>query len=86
MRALPGPTSSGSLPTVNIREIMTDTTSTDESTYLINNVVYYKNKNMTDWIVYYYGMPSSSQFRDIDIYYSGATKLLRVGTYGRGIW
>ncbi len=77
---------SGSLPTVNVREIMTDTTSTDESTYLINNVVYYKNKNMTDWIVYSHGMPSSSQFRDIDIYYSGATKLLRVGTYGRGIW
>lgn len=77
---------SGTLPSVNIREILTDTTSTDESTYLINNLVYYKNKNMTDWVIYSHGMPSNSQFRDIDIYYSGGTKLLRVGTYGRGIW
>lgn len=77
---------SGTLPAINIGEILTDTTSTDESTYLFNNLVYYKNKNMTDWVVYSHGMPSNSWIKDIDIYYSGSTKLLRVGTYGRGIW
>ena len=77
---------SGTLPTVNIREILTDTTSADESAYIINNAVYYKNNTMTDWIVYSHGMPSNSQYRDIDIYYAGTTKLLRVGTYGRGVW
>lgn len=79
---------STNLPAVNIKKIIADRYADDESVYaLVGNAVYYKNKNMSNWLNYSYGMPAIAEARDLMIFNNGtANSVLRVSFYGRAIW
>ena len=47
------------------------------------NAVYYTNDNQTGWLPFSSGLP---KVRVTDMEINQAAKLLRVGTYGRGLW
>ncbi len=76
------------LPAINIKQIVHDTYSTDESIYaLVGNAVYYKNNTMSSWINYSFGMPTIAEARDLMLFNNGtANSVLRVSFYGRGVW
>ncbi len=51
--------------------------------------IFYKNASMDEWILFANGFPLSSNVLDLEFYYdslSPAGDLVRVSTYGRGLW
>ena len=51
--------------------------------------IYYKNANMTEWILYSDGFPISANVSDIEVFYdeeSSEFDAVRTSTYGRGLW
>ena len=49
--------------------------------------VYYRDNSMADWIVFSRGMPTVADITDMDMFNDGtANSVIRVSTYGRGIW
>lgn len=76
------------LPATNIKKIVHDVYSPDESIYLLSgNSVWYKNNTMSNWVSYSYGMPTLAQSRDLLIFNNGTPNaVLRVSFFGRGIW
>src|SRR5204863_8178738 len=52
-----------------------------------NNAVYYKTGIATSWTIYSTNLPSRTSIVDMSIFNdSTANTLLRVCTYGRGVW
>ena len=47
------------------------------------NAVYYTNDGLSEWMPFSNGLPKT-RVNELDIHY--ATKTLRIGTYGRGMW
>jgi photosystem II stability/assembly factor-like uncharacterized protein len=76
------------LPNINIRQIIHDVYSTDESVYVgTAKGVYYKNSTMTSWLNYSNGLPTIADITDFMIYNDGTSaSVLRVSYYGRGVW
>jgi len=76
------------LPNINILKIIHDPSSTDESVYICNTAgVWYKNKFMTSWSDYNQGLPSVANITDF-MYFDGGidSSLIRIASYGRGVW
>ena len=51
--------------------------------------IYYKNSEMTEWILFSDGFPLSANVTEIEIYYdslSPENDAVRTATYGRGLW
>lgn len=75
-----------------IRKIIADTSqAANEVIYVVTSqAVYYKKTSIADWA--YLGasnLPSVASITDMDIYYdanNSANSLLRISTYGRGLW
>ncbi|UKJ07482.1 Ig-like domain-containing protein [Solitalea lacus] len=78
----------GGLPAVNIIKIINDEYTTNESMYLASAVgIYYKNNAMSDWTLFNQNMASIPQIVDLMTFNDGTSNsVLRVGTYGRGVW
>lgn len=74
---------SGNLPAMAARSIVVDNTP-DEGLYIGMNIgVYYMNKNMTSWVDLTANLPQVA-INEVEI--QKKTGVLRVATYGRGIW
>lgn len=58
--------------------------------YVGSNVgVFYRDNSMTEWVLFADGLPATSRFTEIEIYYhpdSVANDVIRASTYGRGLW
>ena len=76
------------LPGIGIRKIIHDRFSTNDAVYVATaSGVYYTDNSMANWILFSRGMPTLADITDMDIYNDGtANSVLRVATYGRGIW
>ena len=51
--------------------------------------IFYKNKTMTEWILFSDGFPLSANVTEIEFYYdtiTGDNDAVRASTYGRGLW
>jgi len=77
----------GALPAVNILKVIVDQYSQKERTFVTEgNYVYYKDTTTTTW-TNTTGLPSVPRISDMMIYNdSTAASILRVSTYGRGVW
>ena len=75
------------LPGLNIMRVIADDYSTTERLFVCEgNYVYYKDNTTTTW-TNTTGLPTIPQFTDFMIYNdSTAASILRVSTYGRGVW
>ncbi|TDE44339.1 HYR domain-containing protein [Flavobacterium rhamnosiphilum] len=74
-----------------IKKIIADTTHTDtEVIYAYTNkAVFYKDNTLTDWAYFTSNLPSVANLTDLDIFYDTNNlnnSLLRVSSYGRGVW
>jgi PKD repeat protein len=79
---------SGSLPNISINTIVYDTES-DEGLYVGTDAgVYYKDANMSDWIIFSQGLPVNGRVTELEIYndIDRAESRIRASTYGRGLW
>lgn len=51
--------------------------------------IYYKDKSLSDWILFADGLPASAKVSELEIYYdpsSPAGDRIKAGTFGRGMW
>ncbi|MFC2120966.1 T9SS type A sorting domain-containing protein [Bacteroidota bacterium] len=80
---------SGSLPNVSMNDIAYDLSS-NEGIYVASDAgVYFKNGTETDWVLYGSGLPTNVSVEEIEIYYDSDSReesIIRVCTYGRGLW
>ena len=76
----------GTLPSLNILKVIADEYSTNERLFVcMGSYVYYKD-NSTPWTLTT-GMPTVASISDFMIYNdSTAGSILRLSTYGRGVW
>ena len=77
------------LPSTNhVRVLADEYYSASELVFLAtNNTVYYKVANANTWTIYNGNLPTRTNVVDLSIYNdSTANTLLRVTTYGRGMW
>lgn len=76
----------GSLPSVNIINILNDELSSDESVYLCTAAgVYYRNMTMPDWQKYSKGLSKVADIVDFMAFDDGSVnRSLRVAYFGRG--
>jgi photosystem II stability/assembly factor-like uncharacterized protein/PKD repeat protein len=78
------------LPNLNIRKIFHDDYSANERLFVSAGAyVYYKINTMTSWNNYSnaFGLPSVAQVSEFMMYNNGtAASILRLSTYGRGVW
>ncbi len=77
------------LPSVNhVRVLADEYYSANELVFIAsNNAVYYKTVSAGSWTIYNTNLPSRTSIVDMSIYNdSTSNTLLRVATYGRGIW
>ncbi len=77
------------LPSVNHTRILADEYySSNELVFIASdNTVYYKQVNHSAWTIFNQNLPSRTTVVDMSIYNdSTANTILRVATYGRGIW
>jgi photosystem II stability/assembly factor-like uncharacterized protein len=80
---------SGSLPAITINSIAFDKSS-NEGLYVGTDAgVYYKNADMSDWVMYGLSFPVSVGVNELEIYHdqrNRADSRLRAATFGRGVW
>lgn len=77
------------LPAVNHVKIISDEYfPVNELVFIAsNNKVYYKTSAATTWTLFDLNLPSRTSIMDMSIYNDGTSNsLLRVSTYGRGVW
>ena len=77
------------LPSVNHRRILADEYySSSELVFLAsNNAVYYKIAGNSSWTIFNQNLPTRTSVIDLSIYNdSTVNSILRVATYGRGVW
>lgn len=79
----------GSLPAISINSIAFDKTS-NEGLYVGTDAgTYYKDADMTDWVMYGQSFPVSVGVTELEIYNdprNRADSRLRAATFGRGVW
>ncbi len=74
----------GSLPNIPTHKIIYKTGSTDGELFLATDLgVFYRTNTSGDWAKLGNGLPNVIVY-DIEIHYG--TEMLRVATYGRGVW
>ncbi len=73
----------GSLPNVVANSVIFEAGSNGRIYVATDGGVFYRDNTTTDWVYYGKGMPNTS-ITDLEIQY--ATRTLRAGTYGRGIF
>ncbi|HZV69684.1 MAG TPA: hypothetical protein VFG10_09075 [Saprospiraceae bacterium] len=76
----------GSLPNVPVNEIVYEDNNGNPSgaVYVATDIgVFYRNDDLNDWIYFSNNLPRV-EVTDLDIDYNGG--LVRVSTYGRGLW
>lgn len=80
---------SGTLPEVAYTSIACYKNS-HEGLYVSSDLgVFYKDKFMTDWVMFSGGLPADASITEVEIYYDAvdpSNDILRAGTYGRGLW
>jgi len=80
---------SGSLPAINLSSIVFDKTS-NEGLYIGTDAgTFYKDADMTDWVMYGETFPVSVGVSELEIYYDSRNRndsRLRASTFGRGVW
>jgi PKD repeat protein/photosystem II stability/assembly factor-like uncharacterized protein len=80
---------SGTLPNVTFSSIAFYKNS-NEGLYLSSDMgVFYKDRTMSDWIMFSNGLPVDASINEIEIWYhpsDAGQDILRAGTYGRGLW
>jgi len=77
------------LPTVNHVKIIADEFSSSNELVFIasGSAVYYKTVSDTLWTLYNLALPTRTAISDLSFFNDGtANSLLRVATYGRGMW
>jgi photosystem II stability/assembly factor-like uncharacterized protein len=80
---------SGTLPSLNINSIAYDKTSVDGIYLGTDAGVYYRDADMTDWVLYGQNLPVSVEVTEVEIYNDRINRndsRLRASTYGRGLW
>ncbi|MBW6492029.1 MAG: T9SS type A sorting domain-containing protein [Lentimicrobium sp.] len=79
----------GSLPDVQLNSIVYYRNS-QEGLYLGTDIgIFYRDANMSDWILFSNGFPAAGRVTELEIYYDPAGPegdVIRAGTYGRGLW
>lgn len=79
----------GSLPDVNMNTLEFYENS-QEALYVGSDIgIYYKDASMDDWIEFNNDFPATATVTDIEFFYdpdSVSNDLIRVSTYGRGLW
>jgi len=78
---------SGNLPSLFINCLVYDKNS-DEGLYVGNQTaVWYKDSDMTDWMLFSEGLPPVD-IRELEIFYDpvGTQDRIKAGSYGRGLW
>jgi len=80
---------SGSLPNLDINTIVFDKTS-NEGLYIGTDAgIFYKDAEMTDWVLYGESIPVSVGISELEIYTDSLNRpdsRLRASTFGRGVW
>jgi PKD repeat protein/photosystem II stability/assembly factor-like uncharacterized protein len=80
---------SGTLPGVAYTSIEAYKNSHD-GLYISSDIgVFYKDKFMTDWMMFSDQLPTDASVSEIEIYYDASDPsgdIIRAGTYGRGLW
>jgi hypothetical protein len=80
---------SGSLPAINFSSITFDKSS-NEGLYVGSDAgTYYRDADMTDWVMYGESFPVSVGVSELEIYHdqrNRAESRLRASTFGRGVW
>lgn len=76
------------LPSVNLKSIVYDDFSSDQSLFVASNsYVYYLNDTMTAWQNYSTNLPSITDITGLFAFNNGTSdSRLRVSYYGRGVW
>ncbi len=77
------------LPSVNHRRILADEYYSSNELVLLasNNAVYYKVAGSSSWTIFNQNLPTRTSVIDLSIYNdSTINSILRVATYGRGVW
>jgi PKD repeat protein/photosystem II stability/assembly factor-like uncharacterized protein len=80
---------SGTLPDVAYTSIAAYKNSHD-GLYISSDIgVFYRDKFLSDWIMFSDGLPVDASITEIEIFYDAfdpAGDILRAGSYGRGLW
>jgi photosystem II stability/assembly factor-like uncharacterized protein len=80
---------SGNLPSISINSIAFDKSS-NEGLYIGTDAgTYYRDANMTDWVLYGQSFPVSVGVSELEVYHdlrNRADSRLRAATFGRGVW
>jgi hypothetical protein len=78
----------GIIPNTNIKVLLHDPNSTNESFYAATAFgVYYRNNTLTNWQSFSNGLPGIAQISDLTGYFDGtSSSVLRLSFYGRGVW
>lgn len=80
---------SGNLPAVSVNSLAIDKSS-NEGIYAGTDAgIYYKDAEMTEWVLYGQLFPVSVGVSELEIYHdlrNRSESLLRASTYGRGVW
>ncbi len=77
------------LPSVNWNDILINESSPSQELVFVaaSNSVYYRKVSSSSWTNYSSGLPARTNINDITIFENGTSQaLLRVSTYGRGMW
>lgn len=80
---------SDNLPNVSLNDLAYYENSQDGLYVGSNAGIYYKDNGMDDWLLFSDGFPASAEVTEIEIFYdpdSVKNDVIRVGTYGRGLW
>lgn len=79
---------SKNLSGMGIVNVQVDDYVNDSSIYVATNAgVYYRNRNLNNWISVSNNLPAIAGITDFEMYNNGTSKsCLRLSTYGRGIW
>lgn len=79
---------SKNLPNSNIIKFLLNQKAKDSSMYVATAFgVYYRNRNLKNWINFSKGLPTVAQISDMEIMSDGTSKSrLHIAMYGRGIW
>ncbi len=79
----------GSLPDVSMNTLAYYRNSVG-GLYLGTDIgIFYRDDNMSDWIMFSNGFPAAGKVTELEIYYdpiSPEGDVIRAGTYGRGLW
>jgi photosystem II stability/assembly factor-like uncharacterized protein len=78
---------SSGFPASTIKGLVSDFSSTKEAIYAAYSLgVYYRDNTKTSWASYANGLPIVANISELYAYNDATNPLIRVSTYGRGVW